>query len=108
MRQNGSGRVRKIFVLIRECPVMKYFIIYAIVISAVSVLTTIADKRKAVGGKYRISEKTLFALALLGGSMPMFITMKAIRHKTKHAKFMIGLPIIFVLQFILICKLTIN
>lgn len=48
--------------------------------------------------KNRIPEKVLFLLALAGGAAAEFITMLKIRHKTKHLKFMAGLPIITGLQ----------
>ncbi len=50
----------------------------------------------------RIPEKTLLALAGIGGSVVMFLTMLLIRHKTRHAKFMVGLPLMIVAQIVLI------
>ena len=47
---------------------------------------------------HRVSEKSLLILALLGGSVAELLTMLKIRHKTKHKKFMIGLPVIIFLQ----------
>lgn len=76
----------------------KYLACYFAVISLVSVIFTIIDKKLAIKEKRRVSEKTLFILAGLGGSLAMFITMKKIRHKTRKRRFMIGLPIIFMLQ----------
>ena len=46
----------------------------------------------------RIPEKTLLILSAVGGSVAMFITMLLIRHKTKHFKFMFGIPVIIVIQ----------
>lgn len=68
------------------------FIIYYILISIYGIAITVSDKKRAVKGKRRISEHHLMITGLLGASLPMFITMKIIRHKTKHSKFMIGLP----------------
>lgn len=48
--------------------------------------------------KRRVRERTLFILAGFGGSLAMFITMKLVRHKTRQRRFMLGLPIIFMLQ----------
>lgn len=67
-------------------------------ISLLSVVVTIADKRKAKKGAWRIPEATLLWLAALGGSVAMYLTMHLIRHKTKHLKFMLGIPVIFLLQ----------
>ena len=73
---------------------MRYFIIYLIIINIVSCLMCIADKRKAVKHKRRISEKALFTVSILGGSPLMYLTMLAIRHKTLHKPFMVGIPLI--------------
>ena len=53
----------------------------------------------------RISENNLILLACLGGSVFMYIFMKVIRHKTKHKKFMIGIPVIIAVQVIVIILL---
>ncbi|MFQ7777879.1 MAG: DUF1294 domain-containing protein [Ruminococcus sp.] len=65
-------------------------------------IVTISDKVKAIKRKWRIPESTLLLLSALGGSVSMYITMLIIRHKTKHPKFMIGIPVIFALQCILV------
>ena len=60
------------------------------------------DKRKAKLNHWRISEKTLFSLALMGGSIGGILGMYTFRHKTKHLKFTLGFPIIFLFQLIFI------
>lgn len=75
---------------------------YILIISIVSVVMTVKDKSCAKKGKWRVPEKTLFILSALGGSAAMYITMKKIRHKTQHKRFMIGIPLIMVLQVLLI------
>lgn len=77
---------------------MKYFIIYLAIISAAAVIITVSDKSRAQRHKRRIAEKTLFMTALLGGSAAMYLTMIAVRHKTRHKRFMIGLPLIMIVQ----------
>ncbi len=72
--------------------------VYLLFISAVSILLTVIDKRRAVKNKWRVPESTLLLCAALGGSLAMYITMRCIRHKTKHKKFMVGIPVILVLQ----------
>ena len=68
-------------------------------ISLISVVVCIYDKIAAKKRpKHRTKEATLLGLSALGGSVAMFITMLLIRHKTKHAKFMIGIPLIMILQ----------
>ena len=77
-------------------------IIYFIIISAVGIFMTVKDKNSAINGKKRIPEKTLMLVGLLGGALPMFITMNMIHHKTKHFKFMLGLPAEIILQIAII------
>ncbi len=73
-------------------------LIYLAAISIISVIACAVDKSNARRKKSRVSEKTLFALSVCGGALAMYITMRNIRHKTKHKRFMIGLPIIIFLQ----------
>lgn len=77
---------------------MNYFLIYLAVISAVSVIVTVANKVKAIRHRRRVRERTLLILAALGGSVAMLITMLLIRHKTRHPKFMLGIPLIIAAQ----------
>ena len=78
------------------------YVIYFICINLISVAVCITDKRKAIKGSRRVSEKTLFALCFLGGSVGMYLTMKAIRHKTLHKRFMIGIPLIIFFQIAIV------
>ena len=63
-------------------------------ISALTAAITIGDKLAAKCGWRRVPEQTLFLLALIGGAAAMYVTMLLIRHKTKHKRFMLGLPLI--------------
>lgn len=74
--------------------------LYFAVISLVTAVITIADKIKAKKGAFRVPENTLIILALSGGSVAEYFTMRLIRHKTLHKKFMIGLPIIIIIQLL--------
>lgn len=76
----------------------KYIFIYLAVISLISVIVCVTDKSRAKKGKWRVKESTLFLLSALGGSAAMYVTMRAIHHKTLHKRFMIGLPLITVIQ----------
>lgn len=87
---------------------MKYFLIYLAVVSLIAVVMTASDKSRAKNHKRRIAEKTLFGTAILGGSAAMYLTMLAIRHKTKHKRFMIGLPLIMIVQTAIIAFITIR
>ena len=60
------------------------------------------DKYKAKTGKWRIPERTLFLLALLGGGIGAFLGMKVFHHKTMHKQFVIGIPMIMVIQAVLL------
>lgn len=85
----------------------KIFIVYLIVINIIAVIVTVFDKKAAINGWRRVSEKTLLLLSAIGGSVGMYLTMRGIRHKTLHAKFMVGIPVIFVIQCVivfLLCK----
>ena len=63
------------------------------------------DKKRAQKGQWRIKESSLFATALLGGSLGCMIGMKVFRHKTKHKSFTIGMPLILVLQIVVVAVL---
>ena len=65
-----------------------------VIMSVIAVIVTCYDKRAAkTAPKRRTPERTLMLIAFLFGSFAMYLTMQLIRHKTKHPKFMIGVPI---------------
>lgn len=72
--------------------------VYLGLISLIAVAVTVADKIKAKKHRWRVKESTLLIIAALGGSVAMLITMLLIRHKTRHAKFMVGIPLIIAAQ----------
>ncbi len=80
---------------------MEYVILYLLIINLIGFLITVYDKLAAKKKARRISEKCLFIYALLGASITMYATMKIIRHKTLHKRFMIGFPVIMVAQILL-------
>lgn len=80
-------------------PWSAFLLIYLALISLVSVAVTVYDKIAAKRRpKRRVPEKVLMLLGALGGAAAMYAVMLLIRHKTKHRKFMIGLPIIIAVQ----------
>lgn len=81
---------------------------YLIIINAAAFLLMLADKQKARQGAWRIPESTLISMAVLGGSIGAIAGMKLFRHKTKHPKFYIGLPLILGAQIITLTVLIIN
>mgnify|MGYP002600948833 FL=1 len=76
---------------------------YLTALSLLAVFLTIHDKRRARQHGRRIPERTLMLVVLAGGALAMYLTMRAIRHKTLHRKFMWGLPAEIALQAILAC-----
>ena len=81
----------------------KILFIWLVAINLITFAAFGIDKRKAVKGKFRISEVTLFVLSLAGGSLGGLAAMYAFRHKTKKWYFKFGIPLILVLQLAVIC-----
>ncbi|MCM1364132.1 MAG: DUF1294 domain-containing protein [Faecalibacterium sp.] len=79
-----------------------FLCVYFAVVSLVAIAVTISDKRRAIKNRRRIPEKALIIIGMLGGALFEYITMKIIRHKTLHKKFMLGLPAIITAQIVLI------
>ena len=86
---------------------IKLFVIYIGVLSVIAVILCTYDKRISKRNKVslRIPEATLMWLSALGGAIAMLLCMRLIRHKTKHPKFMVGLPVIIALQVALVAAL---
>lgn len=80
---------------------MKIFVIYLLLINSIAFLSMGIDKYKAKHHKWRIPEKTLFFLAIIGGSIGSNLGMQVFRHKTKHAAFIFGMPCIFIIHILL-------
>jgi uncharacterized membrane protein YsdA (DUF1294 family) len=77
---------------------MKTIILYLIAINVVTFLVYGLDKWKAKRDAWRISESTLLLLAAAGGSVGALLGMQIFRHKTKHVKFTVGVPVILLVQ----------
>lgn len=77
---------------------MQPFEWYLCGISVLAVILAVSDKIAAKCRISRVPEATLFVVSLLGGSAAMYLTMLLIRHKTKHKRFMLGLPAILIAQ----------
>lgn len=75
--------------------------IYLILINAASAVLMLADKTRAKKNLWRIPEATLFLFAALGGSVGILLGMYLFRHKTRHLKFTLGIPLILALQILL-------
>jgi len=79
----------------------KIVFIYLLAINLVTFFVYGADKLRAKKNQWRVPEKTLFLLPLLGGSVGAVAGMKIFHHKTKHWYFRIGLPLILLAQIAL-------
>ena len=74
---------------------------YLIIINAAGFLFMLIDKENAKEGLRRIPERLLFAVAVLGGSLGSLAGMYLVRHKTRHLRFTLGIPIILAVQVLL-------
>ena len=86
---------------------MKYLYAYLVIINALGFLLMLLDKEKAKKSAWRIPERTLMLVAAVGGSLGALIGMRLFRHKTKHLKFVIGIPVLLVLHIVLLMFLHI-
>jgi uncharacterized protein len=80
---------------------VKYLICYLILLNFIGFLSMYIDKEKAKKGKWRIKESTLLLIAIIGGSIGSYLGMKTFRHKTNHAKFKYGIPLIIIIQLVI-------
>ena len=80
------------------------FVCYLLIINVIGFIIMGVDKKRAIRGAWRISEASLFMVALLGGALGCTLAMNHFRHKTKHWYFKYGMPAIFAVQ---ICLLVI-
>ena len=87
---------------------IKYILIYFVIINLLGFFSMGIDKWKAKRGRWRIPENTLFTYTVLGGGIGTIAGMYIFRHKTKKAKFTVGMPAIFILEVILIVFLLIR
>ncbi|GAA0712256.1 hypothetical protein GCM10008904_25250 [Paraclostridium ghonii] len=79
---------------------MKIFNIYFLFISFVTFFLMYIDKQKAINHEWRIPESTLMTLSLIGGAIGTYIGMYTFRHKTRHTKFTVGVPICIILNIL--------
>lgn len=80
---------------------MRYLIIYLVAINVVTMIVYGVDKFKAKHDRWRIPESVLITLALIGGSVGALAGMFLFRHKTKHLKFTLGVPLILICQIVI-------
>ncbi|MDD4715569.1 MAG: DUF1294 domain-containing protein [Oscillospiraceae bacterium] len=78
--------------------IKRLILIYFAAVNGAGFLSMGIDKHKARRGRWRTPEKTLFLIAVLGGSLGAILGMHVFHHKTKHKKFQLGMPAIFLLE----------
>jgi len=81
-------------------------LLYLLIVNVITFLMMGYDKHEAKKGNWRISEKTLFTLVVIGGSIGGIIGMFTFRHKTKKWYFRFGFPIILILQILVAIDLV--
>lgn len=83
----------------------RILILYFIVINLAGMFLMRSDKQRAIKKQWRISEQTLFLVSLAGGCIGTWAGMYLFRHKTKHWYFVVGMPLILVIQIVFVVKL---
>ena len=81
-------------------------ITYLLIINAAGLVLMLTDKLKAKKNAWRIPEATLMGVAAIGGSLGVYAGMQLFRHKTKHPKFYIGVPVLLVLHAVILALTT--
>lgn len=87
---------------------MKFILIYLLIVNAAGFLVMTLDKLFAKNNTWRIPERTLLGIAAIGGSLGVLGAMYLVRHKTKHKKFTIGVPLIILCQIGLVLWLLLR
>ncbi len=81
---------------------MKLLFPYLLIINAAAFLLMLVDKRKAQKKRWRIPERTLLLSAALGGSLGALLGMQLFRHKTRHLRFSLGIPVMLAIHCLLL------
>ncbi|NFE73211.1 DUF1294 domain-containing protein [Clostridium botulinum] len=84
---------------------IKIVLIYLLFINFIGFSIMLVDKKRAIHKEWRVPEKNLIGISIIGGSIGMILGMFTFRHKTKHLKFLLGIPIIIIIQFYIVIYL---
>lgn len=87
---------------------MKVFFLYGLFINLIGFILMGLDKKKAKNHQWRISEKSLWFVTIVGGALGLFAGMQAFHHKTRHHLFQIGVPLLFFLQIAFLFYLSLS
>lgn len=85
---------------------MKFFLYYLLVVNLYGLFLMYSDKSKSIKKKWRTPEAKLLFIAFIFGSFGIFSGMYLFRHKTKHKKFTLIVPLVCFIQFYIIFKIT--
>jgi uncharacterized membrane protein YsdA (DUF1294 family) len=90
--------------IVQNHPLLTVIIAYLAIISLISIVVCVYDKKVSKKNRVelRTPEKTLMLLSFIGGGAAMYITMLLIRHKTKHVKFMLGIPLLIAAHAVIV------
>lgn len=75
--------------------------VYLCIVNLAGLIICGVDKRRAVKGRWRIPERRMILTAAVGGSIGVWVGMYLFHHKTKHLKFVIGMPAILLCQLLI-------
>ena len=84
----------------------RILLLYLVIVNAAAFLLMLVDKVKAKRNTWRIPEATLMGAAAIGGSIGALAGMYCFRHKTRHLKFVLGIPAILIAQIALVIWLA--
>lgn len=88
--------------ILDEYSMLKYIVTYFLIINLIGFIFMGVDKSRAKTKSLRIKEKTLFFVAIIGGSIGSILGMYYFHHKTKHKNFVYGMPSILGVQLCVI------
>ena len=75
-------------------------VLYYLLVNLLGFYAMYTDKLRAKKRAFRIPEATMFAIAIIGGTIGCILGMYTFRHKTRHWHFVYGMPAILVLQIL--------
>lgn len=84
---------------------LKYYVGYFLIMNIIAFFLMFSDKRRAQKGRWRIPERVLLGVGLLGGSLGGLLGMHLFRHKTSHLRFRLGFPLMLLLHIALTAAL---
>ncbi len=85
---------------------MKILVFYLIAVNIAAILIMGIDKHRSRRNKWRISEKSIFITGVAGGGLGVIFGMVLFRHKTRHLKFTLGVPLIVILNIVTVSYLV--